>query len=153
MAKPVRLRPSASAPTVYWALLPLMIAPIPFTLAHIAGNMPSLIGWGPPDGAGGRRSIHGIQAADPNYSKPLVARLRKVLAAKVEAKVRFATVWWGDVVRRRQQTYMQNAKASLRTIDSTARRFIIEGLGDAAAFQKLNIVGTRPITGSTSGLH
>jgi len=46
------------------------------------------------------------------------------------------TVFWGDIVRGRTQLYLNQAQLAAKIADNQYRRLVVEGLGDAAAYQK-----------------
>ena len=48
----------------------------------------------------------------------------------------FRAVFWADIVRGRQQEYLSYARTSTSFIGTPLHKLVIEGLGDAAAYQK-----------------
>jgi hypothetical protein len=77
--------------------------------------------------------VHGINVFEQNFSEDMQKALRHRLPDSIE--VAFASVFWGDIVRNRQNVYLDDAvKAGVA--DSSFRRFVVQGLGDAAAYQK-----------------
>ena len=57
-------------------------------------------------------------------------------APRAPAHVKFDSVFWAPEVRGHQRNLMQNVRAQADVVDNHLRRFLIEGLGDAAAYQK-----------------
>ncbi len=80
--------------------------------------------------------VHGINVADPAFARHMQARLRKALPSECRDCVDFASVYWADIVRDHQRNYMDRVQAKRKISDSALRRLVIEGLGDAAAYQK-----------------
>jgi hypothetical protein len=77
--------------------------------------------------------VHGINVFEQNYSDDMQQALRARLPDAIHVK--FASVFWGDVVRNRQNGFLDDVvKAGVA--DSAFRRFVVQGLGDAAAYQK-----------------
>ncbi|MFM9850222.1 MAG: hypothetical protein ACKVP3_24080 [Hyphomicrobiaceae bacterium] len=80
--------------------------------------------------------VHGINAASFDYSVPMRERLRKALPRRFRQYAKYKSVFWADIVRGRSQLYLEQAKTTANIVDNRYRRFIVEGLGDAAAYQK-----------------
>ena len=78
--------------------------------------------------------VHGIFAEGLSYSEPMRQALLRLLP-DLQRYVRFEPVFWAPEVRGHQRNFMQNAAAA-NIVDNRLRRFLIEGLGDAAAYQK-----------------
>jgi hypothetical protein len=79
--------------------------------------------------------VHGIFANDPNFAEPMRQALRGMLGS-LNFHVDFRSIYWAKTVRDHQQNYMDKAYAAAGISDNKMRRFLIEGLGDAAAYQK-----------------
>lgn len=80
--------------------------------------------------------VHGINAASFDYSVPMREMLRKALPRRLRQYAKYKSVFWADIVRGRSQLYLEQAKTTANIVDNRYRRFIVEGLGDAAAYQK-----------------
>ena len=80
--------------------------------------------------------VHGIFAKTIQYSAPMQAQLLKRLPKELRKYVNFEEVFWAGQVRGRQTAYMKNAKIDADIVENKLRTFFIEGLGDAAAYQK-----------------
>ncbi|MTD95577.1 hypothetical protein GIW81_14650 [Hyphomicrobium sp. xq] len=80
--------------------------------------------------------VHGINATDLNFSISMRERLTRALPRKLRPFVKYKSIFWADIVRGRSQAYLHQARASTVMADSAYRRLVVEGLGDAAAYQK-----------------
>lgn len=80
--------------------------------------------------------VHGINMSHPNYFEPLEEGVLGELPWTHWRHVTFRSVFWANVVRGRQKDYIKNSLAGSAFTDSALRRFVIQGLGDAAAYQK-----------------
>jgi hypothetical protein len=80
--------------------------------------------------------VHGIFANAIQYSAPMQKQLLKLLPQELHRYLDFEEVFWAGPVRGRQSAYMKNAKTDANIIENKLRTFFIEGLGDAAAYQK-----------------
>jgi hypothetical protein len=50
--------------------------------------------------------------------------------------VKWRSIFWADIVRGRSSGYLYQAITTTNIIDNQYRRLVVEGLGDAAAYQK-----------------
>ena len=80
--------------------------------------------------------VHGIFANAIQYSAPMQKQLLKLLPQELHRYLDFEEVFWAGPVRGRQSAYMKNAKTDANIVENKLRTFFIEGLGDAAAYQK-----------------
>jgi hypothetical protein len=80
--------------------------------------------------------VHGINMSDPNYFEPLEQGVFEALPSSHWRHVTFRSVFWANVVRGRQKDYIKNALSCSAFRDTSLRRLVIQGLGDAAAYQK-----------------
>jgi hypothetical protein len=80
--------------------------------------------------------VHGIFANALKYSAPMQKQLLKLLPQDLRRYLDFEEVFWAGPVRSRQNAYMKNAKTDANIVENKLRTFFIEGLGDAAAYQK-----------------
>jgi hypothetical protein len=80
--------------------------------------------------------VHGIFANAIQYSVPMQKQLLRLLPQELHKYLDFEEVFWAGLVRGRQSAYMKNAKTDADIVENRLRTFFIEGLGDAAAYQK-----------------
>src|ERR1700730_11662130 len=80
--------------------------------------------------------VHGIQASNFEYAAPLQSLLLRRLPKRLRNHAKFKSVFWADIVRGRSQQYMHQACSATEIVDGKYRRLVVEGLGDAAAYQK-----------------
>jgi len=80
--------------------------------------------------------VHGIQATNFDYSEPMQRLILRSIPRKLRSHVKFRSVFWADIVRGRSQLYMHQACSATMMTDNKYRRLVVEGLGDAAAYQK-----------------
>lgn len=81
--------------------------------------------------------VHGINTTCQDYYEPLRDRIHAALPKAAKPHAIFKAVFWADIVRGRQQEYLQYAKTSPAKFRANDfHRMVIEGLGDAAAYQK-----------------
>ena len=80
--------------------------------------------------------VHGIFANAIKYSVPMQKQLLKLLPQELRRYLDFEEVFWAGPVRSRQSAYLKNAKTDANIVENKLRTFFIEGLGDAAAYQK-----------------
>jgi hypothetical protein len=80
--------------------------------------------------------VHGIFAENVSYAEPMRKELLRLLPRAVHPWVRFESVYWAGKVRGHQRKFMQDVLAHEDVVDNHLRKFLIEGLGDAAAYQK-----------------
>src|SRR4029077_38175 len=70
-----------------------------------------------------------------NYAELMQRGLLRLLPADLQRHVTFRSLSWADLVRDRQLKYLQDAKA-VGIDEGRLRRYVVFGLGDAAAYQK-----------------
>lgn len=80
--------------------------------------------------------IHGINVAREGYHENMQRRLLKALPRRLHDFVTFRAVFWADIVRGRQKEYLDSAVANSGMQLTQMHRLVVEGLGDAAAYQK-----------------
>ena len=80
--------------------------------------------------------IHGINTTCQDYYVPLRDRILDRLAPAQREHAIFRSVFWADIVRGRQQEYLSYAELQAGFKASDFHKLVIEGLGDAAAYQK-----------------
>jgi hypothetical protein len=80
--------------------------------------------------------VHGINARDFDYAAETKELLDRALPKDHRPHAKFRSIFWADIVRGRSQLYFHQARTSTGIVDSPYRKLVIEGLGDAAAYQK-----------------
>lgn len=80
--------------------------------------------------------VHGINTLETGYHAPMQAALEAGLPPKLREHVTFRAVFWAGRVRHRQQQYLDAVAERGLFKDTGHRRLVIQGLGDAAAYQK-----------------
>ena len=80
--------------------------------------------------------VHGIFARAIQYSLPMQKQLLGLFPRELRRYVNFEEVFWAGPVRGRQAAYMRNARNDADIVENRLRDFFIQGLGDAAAYQK-----------------
>ena len=80
--------------------------------------------------------VHGIYSENASYSNDMQDCLRRALPPRLRPHLKFAPVFWGEIVRPHSRNFLHQIESQSRLRPTLARRFIVEGLGDAAAYQK-----------------
>lgn len=80
--------------------------------------------------------VHGINITSQDYYVGMRDRLLRALPKADRPYVTFRAVFWADIVRGRQQEYLLYASEQTSFQPTRLHKLVIEGLGDAAAFQK-----------------
>jgi hypothetical protein len=80
--------------------------------------------------------VHGINADSERFSLPMQEALRELLPQELNHLVDFRSVFWADEVRDHQRKYLADARLAGGIRHKKLRRLVVEGLGDAAAYQK-----------------
>jgi hypothetical protein len=81
--------------------------------------------------------VHGIFNQDLNFAGKMQDALRDALPKGQKSYMEFESVEWAGTVRARQDDLMAKVRADhAGVVDNKLRRFVIGGLGDAAAYQK-----------------
>jgi hypothetical protein len=80
--------------------------------------------------------VHGIATMDPDYHKPMQALIARSLPKAVAEQITFRSVYWADPVRKRQRRYLDAVQRAGLFRKTGTRSLVVEGLGDAAAYQK-----------------
>lgn len=80
--------------------------------------------------------VHGINTRCQDYYIPMRDRLLKALPEKDRPYAIFRAVFWADILRGRQQEYLLYADTLKNFKVTGLHKLVIEGLGDAAAYQK-----------------
>lgn len=79
--------------------------------------------------------VHGIGVDNPNYADGMIKAIKKRLK-KLGAYAHCVPAYWGGIVRTRQQVFFESAQSAAGLADTKSRRLALQGLGDAAAYQK-----------------
>lgn len=79
--------------------------------------------------------VHGIFTNDPKFADDMKKGLRARLG-ELKTFVDFESVYWANHVRGQQDNFMSRVQAKSGIVDNRLRRAVIQGLGDAAAYQK-----------------
>jgi hypothetical protein len=79
--------------------------------------------------------VHGVLSDDTKFAGPMMQGLTRQLE-DINTFVHFRTVFWADQVRDHQGEYLGQVGARIK--HKKLRRLVVEGLGDAAAYQKTN---------------
>lgn len=77
--------------------------------------------------------IHGIGSSAPGYADGLRAAVADHLGADA-GRIAWAPILWSDVLGPRQAAYLERARTQARLDWLKLRGFVVEGLGDAAAY-------------------
>jgi hypothetical protein len=80
--------------------------------------------------------VHGIGVASQDYYQTLRDKIIRSLPSTTRAHVEFQSVFWAHAVRDRQQSFLQSSTTRPGFKPHGLHKFVIEGLGDAAAYQK-----------------
>lgn len=80
--------------------------------------------------------VHGILGNEFDFAIKMEHKLRQRLPAALQDFVHFRSVFWAGAVREHQRDYFGRARTTGNMWHNRLRRFVIEGLGDAAAYQK-----------------
>jgi pimeloyl-ACP methyl ester carboxylesterase len=80
--------------------------------------------------------VHGILANEFDFAARMENKLRQRLPADFQDFVHFRSAFWAGTVREHQRDYFGRARTTGATRHNRLRRYVIEGLGDAAAYQK-----------------
>jgi hypothetical protein len=80
--------------------------------------------------------VHGILEAGIKYAERMRDGILARLPSELQTCVRFEQAFWAHRVRGRQQNYLKDARAVGHIEVNRLRHFLVEGLGDAAAYQK-----------------
>jgi hypothetical protein len=80
--------------------------------------------------------VHGILGNEFDFAAKMEHRLRQRLSRELQDFVHFRSVFWAGTVREHQRDYFGRASNTGFMWHKRLRRYVIEGLGDAAAYQK-----------------
>ncbi len=80
--------------------------------------------------------VHGINTLEANYAEPMQAAIVAALPKRLREHVTFRSVYWAECVRVRQEQYLDQVRTQGLFAETNLRRLVIQGLGDAAAYQK-----------------
>lgn len=80
--------------------------------------------------------VHGIHTLEPGYETAMRDAIVARLPPRLRELVTFEAVFWAERVRKRQKQYLDEVAAHGLFRDGRFRRLVVQGLGDAAAYQK-----------------
>lgn len=80
--------------------------------------------------------VHGIHTLEPGYQQAMQTAIEARLPPRLRELVTFEPVFWAEHVRRRQKLYRDAVAEQGLFRDGRFRRLVVQGLGDAAAYQK-----------------
>lgn len=84
--------------------------------------------------------IHGIGSqTGPHYADPLIAGVNGKLDARGidSGRVAWETIFWQDLIDRKQADYLAHVKATGTTDLNWFRKFVVHALGDATAYRNV----------------
>ena len=81
--------------------------------------------------------VHGIGKQTPNFADPLIEALQRELREKGVAPddIVFRSVYWAPVLSERERALWREVTAETRLAYGGLRRFVVDFLGDAVAYQ------------------
>lgn len=80
--------------------------------------------------------VHGIHTFAPGYHASMQAAIEARLPKRVRDVATFRSVFWAERVRQRQKEYLDEVAKSRLFPVTPYRSLVVQGLGDAAAYQK-----------------
>ena len=80
--------------------------------------------------------VHGIHTFAPGYHAEMQAAIEARLPKQLRESVTFRSVFWAARVRERQKEYLDAVTAKNLFKVTPYRSLVVQGLGDAAAYQK-----------------
>ena len=83
--------------------------------------------------------VHGILGNEFDFAAKMEDKIRKRLPETLQDYLHFRSVFWAGVVRRHKRDYFGRARSTGRVWHNRLRRYVVEGLGDAAAYQKTRV--------------
>jgi hypothetical protein len=90
--------------------------------------------------------VHGINVDCQDYHASMRDLMTEMLPRDARQYVTFRSVFWADIVRGRQQEYLAYARTKPKSKfrDTWLHKLVIEGLGDAVAYQRAQPTSQRP---------
>jgi hypothetical protein len=80
--------------------------------------------------------VHGIHTFAPGYHAGMQSAIEACLPKRVRDVATFRSVFWAERVRQRQKEYLDEVAKSRLFPVTPYRSLVVQGLGDAAAYQK-----------------
>lgn len=80
--------------------------------------------------------VHGIYNSADDFHLPMKERLERALPSHLRGHIDCEAANWAPIVRRHQTAYMDKLISEGLVDDTNFRRMALQGLGDAAAYQK-----------------
>ena len=90
--------------------------------------------------------VHGINVDCQDYHASMRDLMTEMLPRDARQYVTFRSVFWADIVRGRQQEYLAYARTKPKSKfrDTWLHKLVIEGLGDAVAYQRAQPTSQKP---------
>ncbi len=80
--------------------------------------------------------VHGINVSTQDYAERAIQRIKNKLPKALRSNATFYAAFWADIVRPHQRAFFEKARNAADLKQTLSRRLALEGLGDAAAYQK-----------------
>ena len=81
--------------------------------------------------------IHGMGTQKRTYANKMIIELKERLGDK-QKYVAWKSVYWADILSKRQQEYLTNAAKNKKLDWIWARRFVVSALSDAASYRRVH---------------
>jgi hypothetical protein len=81
--------------------------------------------------------VHGMGAQEVGFAGPMIAEIndRVAAAGKDPEVIAWQSIYWQDILHARQERYLKEAKRKNELDAIRLRRFVVNALGDAGAYQ------------------
>lgn len=80
--------------------------------------------------------IHGMGSQDTGFSTDMQEEINDRIGSQKAKKVHWGEIYWADILKNRQEVYLQKAIAENELDFITLRRFMVNSFGDASAYRK-----------------
>ncbi|MCI0348117.1 MAG: hypothetical protein L0Z53_01720 [Acidobacteriales bacterium] len=80
--------------------------------------------------------IHGMGSQESNFADAMIDELKRRIT-RVRAYC-VGTIFWADILRKRQDDYLKEARKKHSLDFVTLRRFVVSALGDATAYLRID---------------
>ena len=81
--------------------------------------------------------IHGMGQQEPNFADDIQADVSKKLTDNDVRRTAWQPVYWADILEKRQNQYLKNARRNADLDYISLRTFIVSAVGDAAAYRRV----------------
>jgi hypothetical protein len=85
--------------------------------------------------------IHGMGSQKPDFAGPMIKEVTEKILARNKnlsrADLAWAPIYWADILETREKNYLDKSKYMSQIDLIQLRRFVIDGLADAAAYQRV----------------